>query len=120
MLRLAHGMPHTSSAMAPIAMLSVSDKKGLLPLAKALTEEHGFQIISSGGTAKAIEKDGLPVRRVADYTGAPEILGGPVKTLHPLVHGGILAKRDDKSHEKDLNEQNIPLIVLQGQITDCI
>ncbi len=98
--------------MAPTALLSVSNKEGLVPLANALTSQHGFKLISSGGTAKLLEENGIPVQRVADFTGAPEILGGRVKTLHPRVHGGILAKRDDKSHEKDLNEQNIPLIDL--------
>ena len=89
-------MHHTSSAMAPIALLSVSDKKGLLPLAKALTADHGFKLISSGGTAKILEAEKIPVTRVADYTGAPEILGGRVKTLHPRIHGGILATKTNK------------------------
>ena len=69
--------------MSPIALLSVSDKTGLIPLAKALVNELGFKIISSGGTAKLIERENLPVTRVADYTGFPEILGGRVKTLNP-------------------------------------
>ncbi len=98
--------------MAPIALLSVSDKQGLLPLAKALTDKHGFTIISSGGTAKTLERERIPVTRVADYTGAPEILGGRVKTLHPRVHGGILAKREDPNHLNDLKEQNISQIDL--------
>ncbi len=98
--------------MAPIALLSVSDKQGLLPLAKALVEIHGYQIISSGGTAKLLEEAGLPVTRVADFTGAPEILGGRVKTLHPRVHGGILAKRDDPAHRADLEKQDIKTIDL--------
>ncbi len=84
-------MPLPYFAMAPIALLSVSNKQGLLPLAKALTADHGFQIISSGGTAKTLEEAGIQVLRVAEYTGAPEILGGRVKTLHPRIHGGILA-----------------------------
>ena len=98
--------------MAPIALLSVSDKQGLIPLAKSLVTEHGFQIISSGGTAKALIQENIPVTRVADYTGAPEILGGRVKTLHPKIHGGILAKRENSSHLKDLKNQNIELINL--------
>ena len=93
--------------MSPIALLSVSDKTGLIPLAKALVNELGFKIISSGGTAKLIESENLPVKRVADYTGFPEILGGRVKTLNPKIHGGILARRDKQTHLDDLNEQNI-------------
>ena len=80
--------------MAPIALLSGSDKTGLIPLAKALVNELGFTIISSGGTAKLIESENLPVTRVADYTGFPEILGGRVNTLNAKIHGGILASRD--------------------------
>ena len=98
--------------MAPIALLSVSNKKGLLALAQTLTEKHRFTIISSGGTAKTLEKAEIPVTRVADYTGAPEILGGRVKTLHPRVHGGILAKREDSEHIQDLAKQNIKTIDL--------
>ncbi|WP_269622339.1 bifunctional phosphoribosylaminoimidazolecarboxamide formyltransferase/IMP cyclohydrolase [Prochlorococcus marinus] len=98
--------------MAPIALLSVSNKKGIVPFAKALTEEFKFQIISSGGTAKALEDASIPVSRISDFTGAPEILGGRVKTLHPKVHGGILAKKSDSSHQSELKEQNIPFIDL--------
>ena len=98
--------------MAQIALISVSNKKGLLALAQTLTEKHRFTIISSGGTAKTLEKAEIPVTRVADYTGAPEILGGRVKTLHPRVHGGILAKREDSEHIQDLAKQNIKTIDL--------
>jgi phosphoribosylaminoimidazolecarboxamide formyltransferase/IMP cyclohydrolase len=69
--------------MARLALLSVSDKTGLGSLAKTLVEEFGFELLSSGGTAKAIAAAGLPVTKVSDYTGSPEILGGRVKTLHP-------------------------------------
>ena len=65
----------------------------MVPLAEALNRLHGYQLLSSGGTAKVLEEAGLPVTRVADHTGAPEILGGRVKTLNPRVHGGILARR---------------------------
>ena len=95
-------MQRFPSAMAPVALLSVSNKTGLVPLAKTLNEQYGFQLVSSGGTATVLEKAGLPVKRVADFTGAPEILGGRVKTLHPRVHGGILAKREDPKHINDL------------------
>jgi|TARA_B100000959_G_scaffold161301_1_gene168866 phosphoribosylaminoimidazolecarboxamide formyltransferase/IMP cyclohydrolase len=103
-------MPLVSAAMAPIALLSVSDKQGLVPFAEALHHIHGFQLLSSGGTAKVLEEAGLSVTRVAEHTGAPEILGGRVKTLHPRVHGGILAMRGDPVHELDLQQQQIPLI----------
>ena len=93
--------------MAPTALLSVSDKRGVVPLAEALHRLHGYQLLSSGGTAKVLEEAGLPVTRVADHTGAPEILGGRVKTLHPRIHGGILARRGDSAHEADLLEQKI-------------
>ncbi|EDY38691.1 bifunctional purine biosynthesis protein PurH [Cyanobium sp. PCC 7001] len=95
--------------MAPTALLSVSNKDGLVPLAQGLLEA-GFQLISSGGTAAALKQAGLAVTKVADHTGAPEILGGRVKTLHPRVHGGILARRDDPSHQVDLQAQEIPPI----------
>jgi phosphoribosylaminoimidazolecarboxamide formyltransferase/IMP cyclohydrolase len=78
-----------------------------VPLAEALHRTHGYQLLSSGGTAKVLEQAGLPVTRVSEHTGAPEILGGRVKTLHPRVHGGILAKRGDASHQADLEQQNI-------------
>ena len=93
--------------MAPVALLSVSDKTGIVPLAEALHRVHGYQLLSSGGTAKVLETAGLPVTRVSEHTGAPEILGGRVKTLHPRVHGGILAKRNDASHQAELEQQNI-------------
>ncbi|MEB3166018.1 MAG: bifunctional phosphoribosylaminoimidazolecarboxamide formyltransferase/IMP cyclohydrolase [Cyanobacteriota bacterium] len=92
--------------MAPTALLSVSDKEGLVPLAEGLLR-HGYRLISSGGTAAALIAAGLPVTKVADHTGAPEILGGRVKTLHPRIHGGILARRDDPSHRQDLEAQAI-------------
>jgi len=92
--------------MAPTALLSVSNKEGLVPLAEGLLAA-GYRLISSGGTAAALQAAGLAVTKVADYTGAPEILGGRVKTLHPRIHGGILAKRSDGSHQADLAAQAI-------------
>ena len=80
--------------MARLALLSVSNKTGLIELARTLVEEFEFDLISSGGTAKALQAAGLPVTKVSDYTGHPEILGGRVKTLHPRIHGGILGRRD--------------------------
>ena len=98
--------------MARLALLSVSDKTGIIDFARSLVEEFGFDIISSGGTAKAITDAGLPVTKVADYTGSPEILGGRVKTLHPRVHGGILARRDVPQDLADLAANNIRAIDL--------
>ncbi len=92
--------------MAPTALLSVSDKEGLVPLAQGLLDA-GYQLISSGGTAAALQAAGLAVTKVADHTGAPEILGGRVKTLHPRIHGGILAKRSEPAHQADLASQQI-------------
>ncbi|XHX79958.1 MAG: bifunctional phosphoribosylaminoimidazolecarboxamide formyltransferase/IMP cyclohydrolase [Stenomitos frigidus ULC029] len=93
--------------MAPLALLSVSDKTGLIELARSLVEEFGFDLISSGGTAQALKEAGLPVTKVSDYTGSPEILGGRVKTLHPRIHGGILARRDLEEHVADLEAQQM-------------
>ena len=98
--------------MAPTALLSVSDKEGVVALAEALHHIHGFQLLSSGGTAAALAAAGLPVTRVADHTGSAEILGGRVKTLHPRIHGGILAKRHDPAHQADLEAQAITPIDL--------
>lgn len=87
------------------AILSVYDKTGLLDLAKGLTE-HNVRILASGGTARMVREAGFPVEDVSTITHAPEMLGGRVKTLHPAVHGGILA-RNLESDEKDLKDQNI-------------
>ncbi len=95
--------------MAPTALLSVSNKEGLVPLAQGLLDA-GYRLISSGGTASALQAAGLPVTKVAEHTGAPEILGGRVKTLHPRIHGGILARRSEASHQADLAAQGIDAI----------
>jgi len=93
--------------MARLALLSVSNKTGLIDLARSLVEEFEFDIISSGGTAAALKAAGIPVTKVAEYTGSPEILGGRVKTLHPRIHGGILARRDVPQDITDLTENQI-------------
>ncbi|SAY40065.1 bifunctional phosphoribosylaminoimidazolecarboxamide formyltransferase/IMP cyclohydrolase [Candidatus Synechococcus spongiarum] len=99
--------------MAPTALLSVSDKTGLVHLATALQRRHGFRLICSGGTAQLLRQDGgLTVTTVAEHTGAPEILNGRVKTLHPRIHGGILAERHKPEHREDLQRQGIPTIDL--------
>ncbi|KAF5289220.1 hypothetical protein FQR65_LT00108 [Abscondita terminalis] len=91
-----------------IALLSVSNKTGVIDLSKNLSA-LGFQLVASGGTAKSLREAGLSVKDVSDISGAPEILGGRVKTLHPTVHGGILA-RLTPSDQSDLMKQNIELI----------
>lgn len=93
--------------MARLALLSVSDKTGLIDLARQLVEEFGFEIISSGGTANAIKSAGLSVMKVSDYTDSPEILGGRVKTLHPRIHGGILGRRDVPQDLAEMEENQI-------------
>jgi phosphoribosylaminoimidazolecarboxamide formyltransferase/IMP cyclohydrolase len=93
------------------ALLSVWDKSGLEELARGLLE-LGWELIASGGTSKALSEWGLAHLSVEEVTGAPEILGGRVKTLHPKVHGGILAARDDPSHMADLQAQAIAPIDL--------
>jgi phosphoribosylaminoimidazolecarboxamide formyltransferase/IMP cyclohydrolase len=93
--------------MSKLALLSVSDKTGIVELARRLVDEFQFSIISSGGTAQTLKDAGLPVTKVSDYTGAPEILGGRVKTLHPRIHGGILARRNLDSDVADLEANNI-------------
>ncbi|MCB1246402.1 MAG: bifunctional phosphoribosylaminoimidazolecarboxamide formyltransferase/IMP cyclohydrolase, partial [Acidimicrobiia bacterium] len=88
------------------ALISVSDKSGLLDLARALTD-RGVEIVSSGGTAKHLEDAHIPVFHVPDVTGAPEMLGGRVKTLHPRIHGGILADLGKDDHRSDLDNLGI-------------
>jgi phosphoribosylaminoimidazolecarboxamide formyltransferase/IMP cyclohydrolase len=91
------------------ALISVSDKTGVVDFARALTA-LGVKILSTGGTAKLLQDKGIPVTEVADYTGFPEMLDGRVKTLHPKVHGGILARRDLPEHVAKLEEHGIPQI----------
>ena len=93
------------------ALLSVSDKSGLIELAQGLVQA-GVEIISSGGTAKALAEARLPVRRVEEITGFPEILDGRVKTLHPAIHAGILARRDVPEHMAKLQELGLAPIDL--------
>ena len=91
------------------ALLSVSNKSGIVDFATGLVSA-GYQIISSGGTHAVLQAEGIPVMRVSDYTGSPEILDGRVKTLHPKIHGGILAQRDNSSHDLDRKVNRIELI----------
>jgi phosphoribosylaminoimidazolecarboxamide formyltransferase/IMP cyclohydrolase len=93
------------------ALISVYDKTGVAEFARALSE-LGVEIISSGGTAKTIAAAGVPVRELKEWTGFPEMLGHRVVTLHPKVHGGILALRDDPSHQADMKKYGIDPIDL--------
>ena len=92
------------------ALISVSDKTGLVELARGLAKE-GLEILSTGGTAKALYAAGVPVREVSDFTGAPEILDGRVKTLHPRVHGGILGRPTPK-HREEMRQAGLSAIDL--------
>jgi phosphoribosylaminoimidazolecarboxamide formyltransferase/IMP cyclohydrolase len=91
------------------AIISVSDKTGIVEFAKALTDLN-YEILSTGGTAKALKEAGLPVTMVSDYTGFPEMMDGRVKTLHPKIHAGLLALRENEDHMKQMQEQGIDLI----------
>ena len=93
------------------ALLSVSDKTGLIDLGKSLSA-RGVELLSTGGSAKALRDAGLDVRDVADVTGYPEMMDGRVKTLHPAVHGGLLALRDNDAHVAAMDEHNIGAIDL--------
>jgi phosphoribosylaminoimidazolecarboxamide formyltransferase/IMP cyclohydrolase len=88
------------------ALLSVYDKTGLVPLAKGLAA-HGWDLLATGGTLKALREAGLAVQEVADFTGAPECFDGRVKTLHPRIHGGLLYRRDEAAHVADAQSLGI-------------
>ena len=91
------------------ALLSVSNKEGIVEFARSLVG-FGYTLISSGGTHKVISEANIPVMKVSEYTGSPEILSGRVKTLHPKVHGGILARRGDPNHTIDMKSNGIEFI----------
>ena len=93
--------------MKRLALISVSDKTGIVEFAQQLVSEFDFEIVSSGGTAKTLIDAGVAVTKVSDYTGSPEILGGRVKTLHPRIHGGILARRDRADDQRDLEANDV-------------
>src|SRR4051812_10341714 len=93
----------------PRALISVSDKTGLLDLAHGLAA-RGFELVSTGGTARVLQQADLAVTAISDVTGFPEMMDGRVKTLHPLVHGGILARRDQATHVAAAAEHGIGLI----------
>lgn len=116
---MAHILSSVSGAIVDLqpvtrALLSVSDKTGLLELAQTLAK-HGVELLSTGGTAKAMRDAGLTVIDVSDYTGSPEILDGRVKTLHPKVHGGLLGVRGNATHESQMAAngiKNIDIVVM--------
>ena len=105
--------------MSPVpkrALLSVHDKTGIADLARGLVEA-GWELVSSGGTASVLADEGVPVVEVGEVTGAPEILGGRVKTLHPAIHGGILADRSDPGHLASLEARGIvPIDLVVGNL----
>ena len=91
-------------------LMSVTDKTGVVEFARALSEEFGAQIISTGGTARVIAEAGIPVTPIDEVTQFPEMMDGRVKTLHPAVHGGLLAKRDNPEHMAQAAEHGIEMI----------
>lgn len=93
------------------ALLSVSDKKGIIEFAASLID-LGFEIISTGGTARVLRQAGLSIRGVSDVTGFPEVFDGRVKTLHPKIHGGLLWRRDNPKDDKEAMTHDIPSIEL--------
>ncbi|MBW8781403.1 MAG: bifunctional phosphoribosylaminoimidazolecarboxamide formyltransferase/IMP cyclohydrolase [Verrucomicrobia bacterium] len=98
--------------MEKLALLSVSDKSGLVDFATALVKQHGYRLLSTGGTAKLLAEKGLPVTEVSQHTGFPEMMEGRVKTLHPKIHGGLLCRRDKADHLAAAKEHGIVLIDL--------
>ena len=107
-------MPKDSEILIKRALISVSDKSGIVEFGKALVE-FGVEILSTGGTAQILRENGVSVKDVANHTGFPEIMGGRVKTLHPKIHGGILARRtnqDDKEAMKKHGIDSIDLVVI--------
>src|SRR5438067_12861144 len=102
------------SDLVPVrrALISVSDKTGLKEFATALVKEFNVELISTGGTAKFLRDAGLPVKDVSEVTGFPEMMDGRVKTLHPKIHGGLLALRDNPEHAAAMREHDIKPIDL--------
>lgn len=95
--------------MTKYALLSVSDKTGIIEVAQTLVN-NGIELLSTGGTFKTIEEAGIPVTAVEDYTEFPEMMDGRVKTLHPKIHGGLLGLRDNNEHIQAMNDHGISTI----------
>ena len=93
------------------ALISVSDKTGIAELAMQLSK-RGVEIISTGGTAKLLKGEGVPIKTIDEFTGFPEMLDGRVKTLHPKVHAGLLSMRDNPAHQKTMQEYSLEYIDL--------
>ncbi len=104
--------PHKVREMEKLALLSVSDKSGLVEFATSLVNLHGYRLLSTGGTARLLAEAGLAVTEVSEHTGFPEMMEGRVKTLHPKVHGGLLCRRDKSEHLAAAKEHGIDLIDL--------
>ena len=94
------------------ALISVTDKTGIVEFARSLSQDFGVEIISTGGTARVLEEAGVPVTPIEEFTGFPEMMDGRVKTLHPKVHGGLLARRDSERHMAEAAEHGIQMIDL--------
>mgnify|MGYP000042578388 CR=1 FL=1 len=94
------------------ALISVTDKTGVVDFARTLVDDFGVEIISTGGTARAIEDAGVPVTPIEEFTGYPEMMDGRVKTLHPKVHGALLARRDSEQHMQEAAQHGIKMIDL--------
>lgn len=105
-------IPIQNKSMGKIALISVSDKTGLVAFAEALIKQYDYQLLSTGGTAKLLMEKGLKVEEVSDHTGFPELMDGRIKTLHPKIHGGLLCRRDMQEHLTQARENNIDLIDL--------
>ena len=101
-----------SMGIAKVALVSVSDKTGIIPFCTELVELHGYKILSTGGTAKVLRDSGLETTDVSEHTGFPEMMDGRVKTLHPKIHGGLLCLRDNEDHCKKAAEHSIEMIDL--------
>ncbi len=96
------------------AIISVTDKTGVIDFAKSLSK-FGVQILSTGGTARALRDGGISVMEISEYTGFPEMMDGRIKTLHPKVHGGLLGRRDNPEHVRMMKEhgiENVDLVVV--------
>ncbi|SVC53839.1 uncharacterized protein METZ01_LOCUS306693, partial [marine metagenome] len=98
--------------MQRLALISVSDKSGVLPFAKTLVDELGFRILSTGGTARLLRENGVDAGEVSDHTGFPEMMDGRVKTLHPKIHGGLLCLRNNEEHCQAAEANDIEMIEL--------
>ena len=98
--------------MSKFALLSVSDKAGIVPFARALVDQYGFTLLSTGGTARLLREENVPVTDVSEHTGFPEMMDGRVKTLHPKVHGGLLCLRQNPEHREAAETHGIGMIDL--------